>query len=131
MSGEPAAVVIWNHIDMSRRNHMFRGSRREVSAATDVKFSAVKRVMSAWKDIGAVEYVRDGLWRVNFRPPAPDGRRDLWPREAEEALRRLSADGWSTTRIAKHLGYSNSAVCGKRSRMGLEKRSSPIRRRTA
>lgn len=42
-----------------------------------------------------------------------------WTGEAEATLRRLRGDGLSSTEVAKRMGVSRSAICGKMKRLGL------------
>ncbi len=50
-----------------------------------------------------------------------------WTGEDDEVLRRLSEDGLPTSAIARVLGRSKNSVCGRRGRLGLPKRPSPIK----
>lgn len=54
----------------------------------------------------------------------------IWP-EADDELRRMWAEGLSTSRIGKALGVSKNAIVGRAHRLDLEQRQSPIRGSTS
>lgn len=52
--------------------------------------------------------------------PAP------WTAEEDRQLRILWAAGWSTLAIGVTIGRGKNAICGRRKRLGLPERESPI-----
>ena len=52
-----------------------------------------------------------------------------WTEDASQRLRELWADGHSTTEIGRRLGMSKNAIVGKKQRLDLPARPSPIRTR--
>jgi hypothetical protein len=55
--------------------------------------------------------------------PAPKFK---WTAEADAELTRLWADGWPTRAIGLELGVSKNSICGRRDRLDLPARPSPI-----
>ena len=51
-----------------------------------------------------------------------------WTEAAHDRLRALWAEGHSTAAIGRIMGVSKNAIVGKRKRLGLEERPSPIKR---
>lgn len=51
-----------------------------------------------------------------------------WAEETIARLRKLWDEGLSTAEIGRRLGISKNAICGKKNRLGLPDRPSPIRR---
>lgn len=49
-----------------------------------------------------------------------------WSAEEDRQLRILWGAGWSTLSIAVTIGRSKNGVCGRRRRLGLPERGSPI-----
>ncbi len=56
--------------------------------------------------------------------------RKEWTSEDDALLRQLSEDGLPTSVIARVLGVTKNAVCGRRGRLCLPKRPSPIKKRS-
>lgn len=52
-----------------------------------------------------------------------------WTDEKVEDLRRLHAEGWSASAIAKRLNVSRNAVCGKLMRIRAENGQTVVKRR--
>ena len=52
-----------------------------------------------------------------------------WKPEADAELTDLWNKGWTTSRIAKKMGKNKNQIIGRKNRLGLESRPSPIKRR--
>ncbi len=55
--------------------------------------------------------------------------RRKWTVDDDALLRRLSEEGVTTAAIGRALGVTKNAVCGRRGRLSLPKRPSPIKKR--
>ncbi len=54
--------------------------------------------------------------------------RKEWTSDDDALLRRLSDEGVTTAAIGRELGVTKNAVCGRRGRLSLPKRPSPIKK---
>ena len=57
----------------------------------------------------------------------PASKRDEWPDDKVAQLRTLWGDGFSAAEIGRRIGCTACAVVGKRKRLGLSGRPSPIK----
>lgn len=55
-----------------------------------------------------------------------EGMKDIWSEEANATLRRLWAEGATTSQIGRVVGRTKNAVIGRVRRLGLEQRPNPV-----
>jgi hypothetical protein len=120
---------VWGWIEANRQGHVLHASPRQIAAATGVGLEWVKTIIEQWCDEGCLTRVEFKRYRI-VETPKLDGftRNAEWSREARGKLAELSARGLSLSEMAREMRTTVNAIAGQRSRMGLPKRPSPIRR---
>ena len=114
--GQPAQIVL-------------HASPRRIAAATGIGLEWVRTIFEAWCDEGCLTRIERGRYRI-VEAPKLDGitRHPEWSPEARGKLAELSARGLSLREMAREMKSTVNAIAGQRSRLGLPKRPSPIRR---
>lgn len=90
---------------------------REIAERAGVTHQRVQQM------IRLVSHHKKKFPRTKGQPRRP------WTTESVTLIRKLWAEGRSTSEIARATGYSVNSVIGKAYREGLARRPSPIRRR--
>jgi hypothetical protein len=133
-AGVNAREKIWAWIEAERRggpegSHVLHASPRRIAEATGVGLEWVRTIMEQWCDEGCLIRVEFKHYRI-VEAPKLDGitRHPVWSPEAREKLAELSARGLTLVEMAREMKSTVNAIAGQRSRLGLPKRPSPIRR---
>jgi hypothetical protein len=124
-----AREKIWAWIEVNRRDSVLHASPRRIAAATGIGLEWVRTIFEAWCDEGCLTRIERGRYRI-VEAPKLDGitRHPEWSPEARGKLAELSARGLSLREMAREMKSTVNAIAGQRSRLGLPKRPSPIRR---
>jgi hypothetical protein len=124
-----AREKIWAWIEAERGGAVLRASPRQIAEATGIGLEWVRTIFEAWCDEGCLIRIERGRYRI-VEAPNLNGftRHPNWSPEAREKLAELSARGLTLVEMAREMKSTVNAVAGQRSRLGLPKRPSPIRR---
>jgi hypothetical protein len=124
-----AREKIWAWIEAERGGAVLRASPRQIAEATGIGLEWVRTIMEQWRDEGCLTRIERGRYRI-VEAPNLNGftRHPNWSPEAREKLAELSARGLTLVEMAREMKSTVNAVAGQRSRLGLPKRPSPIRR---
>jgi hypothetical protein len=133
-AGVNAREKIWAWIEVAwieaeRGGHVLTASPRQIAAATGVGLEWVRTIIEQWCDEGCLIRVEFKRYRI-VEAPNLNGitRHPVWSEEAREKLAELSARGLTLVQMAREMRTTVNAIAGQRSRAGLPKRPSPIRR---
>lgn len=96
------------------------GSNTDAKIATGVCY---ERAVAIRTSLGLPRYTTKG------KPKKTNGEVS-WTDDKIQRLRDLDGRGIAASEIGRQLGFTRNAVLGKRTRLGLEKRPTPIRART-
>jgi DNA-binding Lrp family transcriptional regulator len=129
-----AREKIWAWIEQRRQgspegSHVLHASPRRIAEATGIGLEWVRTIMEQWCDEGCLTRIEFGRYRI-VEVPTLYGitRNPEWSPEAREKLAELSARGLTLAEMAREMKSTVNAIAGQRSRLGLPKRPSPIRR---
>jgi biotin operon repressor len=129
-----AREKIWAWIEVNRQggpegSHVLHASPRQIAEATGIGREWVRTILEAWRDEGCLIRVEFKRYRI-VEAPKLDGitRHPVWSEEARGRLAVLSARGLTLSEMAREMKSTVNAIAGQRSRLGLPKRPSPIRR---
>lgn len=122
-----AREKIWAWISEHRQGTLVHGNARQIAADTGLGRVWVETILHKWNDDGDVVVLVAGKRRIIAQPDLNGyARAPVWSEEAKVRLAELSATGMPISQIARHMHTTVSAVAGKRQRMKLPKRASPI-----
>ena len=124
-----AREKIWAWIEVNRHDAVLHASPRQIAAATGVGLEWVRTIIEQWCDEGCLIRVEFKHYRI-VEAPNLNGitRNPVWSEEARGKLAELSARGLTLVQMAREMRTTVNAIAGQRSRLGLPKRPSPIRR---
>jgi hypothetical protein len=129
-----AREKVWAWIDERRQggpegSHVLHASPRQIAEATGIGLEWVRTIIEQWCDEGCLIRVEFKHYRI-VEAPNLNGltRNPVWSPEARGKLAELSARGLTLSEMARELKSTVNAIAGQRSRLGLPKRPSPIRR---
>jgi hypothetical protein len=118
-------VKLWNYVTANLAGSVFRVSYNKITHATGISPSYTHKIIEEWVDVGAIDRVAIGCYRVNFVPDTRSSQAPDWSAGAIESLDALRDIGLSRQEISHRLGVTLNAVHGKLYRLALDKSPSP------
>lgn len=126
-------VAIWRWFVENSTNGIWTGYISKIGEGLGYAESTISRTISGMASEGSIIYLERGIFGALSKirigeEPQQTIRVDQWSDKAVLLYKKMWTDGVPTEEMGRRLGVSKSAITGKRQRLGLPPRPSPVKK---